>query len=194
MAIDGVSVRRFVPARREQVFEAWTRPDLMARWFFPGEGWTVEVTSDLRVGGRYEVAMCDADGGRHTQFGEYREIVPVSRLVFTWSCPERSVVDSVVTVELVDHGERTELRLTHDLPPDPKIRRSHEDGWVRCLGNLETMLSHGFTARTDPTVWRIEGEKLYLFNDTAMRDNWVSQLGDGVIHRGEQAWTARPRR
>jgi uncharacterized protein YndB with AHSA1/START domain len=142
MPIDGVTVRRFLRARRERVFEAWTRPDLMARWFFPGDGWTAAITADLKVGGRYEVAMRDADGGQHSQFGEYREIVPVSRLVFTWSCPELSVVDSVVTVDLIDHGERTELCLMHELPSDPKIRRGHEEGWVGCLGNLEKMLSN----------------------------------------------------
>jgi uncharacterized protein YndB with AHSA1/START domain len=143
MPVDGVSVKRLLRAPCELVFEAWTRPDLMARWFFPGEGWTVAVTSDLKVGGRYEVAMRDAAGERHTQFGEYREIVPVSRLVFTWSCPELAVIDSVVTVALLDRGDHTELLLTHELPPDPKIRRGHEEGWEGCLGNLEKMLSNG---------------------------------------------------
>jgi glutathione S-transferase len=142
MAIDGVSVKRMLSAPRERVFEAWTRPDLMGRWFFPGTDWTAAVTADLRVGGRYELAMRDGAGVRHLQFGEYREIVPVSRLVFTWSCPELQVVDSVVTVVLIDRGERTELLLTHELPPDPKIRRGHEEGWTGCLGNLEKMLGN----------------------------------------------------
>lgn len=53
--------------------------------------------------------------------------------------------------------------------------------------------SKGFTAKTDPTAWRIENDKLYLFNDATMRDNWVSELGRGVIQRGEQAWAARQR-
>src|SRR5438067_2168695 len=100
MPIEGISLKRILKARRERVFEAWTRPDLMGRWFFPGAGWIAEVTSDLRVGGRYQLAMRDPAGSRHLQFGEYREIVPVSRLVFTWSCPELNVVDSLVTVEL----------------------------------------------------------------------------------------------
>src|SRR5215203_5069069 len=121
MPADAISVRRFLQARRERVFDAWTRPELMTRWFFPNVSWTATVSSDLRVGGRYELRMRDAEGGSHVQFGEYREIIPVSRLVFTWSCPELSVTDSIVTVELVEHGERTELRLTHELPPDPKI-------------------------------------------------------------------------
>ena len=140
MPIDGVSVRRLLSATRERVFEAWTRPDLMARWFFPQEGWVAAVTSDLTVGGQYEVAMNDAAGGLHRQFGHYREIVPVSRLVFTWNCPELEVVDSVVTIELLDRGPRTELILTHELPSDPAVRRGHEEGWNGCLGNLERLL------------------------------------------------------
>ena len=148
MPIDGISVRRVLFARRERVFEAWTRPDFMARWFFPGADWKVAVTSDLKVGGRYELAMRDGNGTEHMQFGLYREIVPVSRLVFTWTCPELAVVDSVVTVELVDQGERTELVLTHELPPEPKIRRGPEEGWEGCLGNLEKSLAQTERERT----------------------------------------------
>jgi uncharacterized protein YndB with AHSA1/START domain len=138
----GVTVTRLLSAPRERVFDAWTRPELMARWLFPGSDWTSTVSCDLRVGGRYDLVMREASGAEHRQFGEYREIVPGSRLVFTWSCPELSVVDSVVTVEFVDRGERTELRLVHELPPDPKVRRGHEDGWTGCFANLEKMLGN----------------------------------------------------
>jgi uncharacterized protein YndB with AHSA1/START domain len=136
----GITVTRLLAARRERVFEAWTRPELMARWLFPGADWTVTVSSELRVGGRYELLMREASGVEHRQFGEYREIVPCSRLVFTWSCPELSVVESLVTVELVERGDRTELSLVHELPPDPKVRRGHEEGWTGCLGNLSKLL------------------------------------------------------
>jgi uncharacterized protein YndB with AHSA1/START domain len=140
MPIDGVVVKRMLRARRERVFAAWTRPELMTRWLFPGTGWTVDVTSELEVGGRYRLEMLDPEGVRHLQFGVYREIVPVSRLVFTWNCPDLAVTDSVVTVELIDRGEQTELSLTHELPPDPRVRKGHEEGWNGCLGNLETFL------------------------------------------------------
>jgi uncharacterized protein YndB with AHSA1/START domain len=142
MPTSSITVRRLLKAKRERVFHAWTRPDLMARWFFPGDGWVAAVTSDLKVGGRYEVMMRDTSGGQHTQFGRYREIVAVSRLVFTWCCPDLDVVDSVVSIDLADQGDRTELILTHELPPDPKILRGHDEGWQGCLGNLEKMLSN----------------------------------------------------
>ena len=137
----GIQVRRILNARRERVFEAWTRPDLMTRWMFPGHDWSVSVTADVKVGGRYEFAMRDAGGGLHVQFGEYREIAPVSRLVFTWNFPDLGITDSIVTVELADHGMRTELVLTHELPPNPDVRRSHQDGWESCIRNLEQLVT-----------------------------------------------------
>jgi hypothetical protein len=51
--------------------------------------------------------------------------------------------------------------------------------------------SKGFTAKTEPTAWRIEQGKLYLFNDASVRDEWISELQQGVIGRGEKAWAAR---
>lgn len=136
----GIVVRRHLKAERERVFRAWTDPALMARWLFPGTDWTVTVESELRVGGRYRLEMVDPDGGQHLQFGAYREIVPVSRLVFTWTCPALGVTDSLVIVELVDRGGGTDLTLTHELPPDPAVRRGHQEGWDGCLSNLERLL------------------------------------------------------
>ena len=52
--------------------------------------------------------------------------------------------------------------------------------------------SKGFTAKVDPTAFRVEGDKLYLFNDASMRDKWVSELGDSVIARGVANWRSRP--
>ncbi|MBL8018566.1 MAG: YHS domain protein [Leptospirales bacterium] len=52
--------------------------------------------------------------------------------------------------------------------------------------------SKGFTAKADPTAWKIEGRKLYLFNDAEMRENWISELEKGVIGRAEMNWAKRP--
>ena len=140
MPFEGIRVQRTLKATRERVFRAWTHPEVMARWFFPGAGWTCDVTSDLRAGGSWQVLMRDAEGGEHNQFGEYREVSPPSRLVFTWNCPDLGVAGSVVTVELDEVEGSTALTLTHELPADPKVRSGHEEGWHGCLGNLEKLL------------------------------------------------------
>jgi uncharacterized protein YndB with AHSA1/START domain len=135
-ATRSVIVRKTFTASRRRLFEAWCRPELMAQWFFPAPGWRAEVAAEVRTHGRYRVGMHDPDGGVHVQEGVYREIQPFSRLVFTWTCAELGVADSLVTIELVERGDVTELILTHELPDEPTILREHEGGWNGCLATL----------------------------------------------------------
>jgi uncharacterized protein YndB with AHSA1/START domain len=141
-ATRSVVVRKTFTASPRRLFEAWCRPELMAQWFFPAPGWRADVTAEVRAQGRYRVAMHDPAGGVHLQEGVYREIRPVSRLVFTWSCAELGVTDSVVTVELVERGDVTELILTHELPDEPTVLREHEGGWQGCLQTLARFIDH----------------------------------------------------
>jgi uncharacterized protein YndB with AHSA1/START domain len=141
-ATRSIVVRRTFTASPGRLFEAWCRPELMAQWFFPAQGWRAEVTAELRVHGRYRVAMHDPGGGVHLQEGVYREIQPTSRLVFTWTCAELGVSESLVTIELVARGDVTELVLTHELPDEPTVLREHEGGWNGCLGSLARFLEN----------------------------------------------------
>ena len=131
-----VVVKRVFAAPRARIFSAWCRPELMAQWFFPAPGWRADVTADVRVGGRYRVAMRDPAGGVHVQEGAYTAVEPDSRLAFTWTCLELGVADSVVTVELREVGGKTELTISHELPDDATILREHEGGWKGCLESL----------------------------------------------------------
>jgi uncharacterized protein YndB with AHSA1/START domain len=135
-ATRSVIVRKTFTASRRRLFEAWCRPELMAQWFFPAPGWRAEVAAEVRTHGRYRVGMHDPGGGVHVQEGVYREIQPFSRLVFTWTCAELGVADSLVTIELLERGDVTELILTHELPDEPTILREHEGGWNGCLATL----------------------------------------------------------
>jgi len=130
-------VKRLLPAAQEEVFAAWTDPRLMARWFFAGTGWSAEVRNDLRVGGAYRVDMRNPEGQVFSQSGVYREILPCSRLIFTWS--NELVQDSLVVLEFLSRGRQTELVLIHHLPDDAELVAMHESGWVGCLANLEAI-------------------------------------------------------
>ena len=93
-------VRRVIHAKRDRVFAAWSKPELMCQWFFPGTGKAI-VTNDFRLGGNYrnEMLVKPAGDGCHGQpaseeelnsyvhTGKYLEITPPEKLVFTWNSP-----------------------------------------------------------------------------------------------------------
>jgi uncharacterized protein YndB with AHSA1/START domain len=133
-------IRRTLSGSQQRVFDAWTRPEIMCRWFYPAPRWNAKVSADVRVGGAYRLEMRDETGGLHVQHGEYKLIEPISKLVFTWTCKELGVTGSVVTVELVGVGETTELTLRHELPEAENIRKEHEEGWLGCLAQLSRLL------------------------------------------------------
>jgi uncharacterized protein YndB with AHSA1/START domain len=100
-----------------------------------------QVTSDLRVGGRYRIVMPAPDGQVHKVGGMYREIVPNKRLVYTWaweSTPER---ESLVTVEFHAASNGTELILTHEQFADAEARDKHQQGWNGCIERFGRYLS-----------------------------------------------------
>src|SRR3954451_16215617 len=74
-------------APRERVFDAWTNPELLRRWWAAGEGWdTPHAEVDLRPGGRYRLSMHDPDSGNvHTVGGEYTDVSRPHRLAYTWA-------------------------------------------------------------------------------------------------------------
>ena len=104
-----LTLKRRLKATPAQVFQAWTDPEKIVRWFGPKEtaAGSVRAEVDVRPGGRYRMSFQTDDGERHQVGGVYREVVPDSRLVFTWawhSTPER---ESLVTVTIVPDGDGT---------------------------------------------------------------------------------------
>ncbi len=88
------------------------------------------------------------DGEHHEVGGVYREVVPNSRLVFTWawhSTPER---ESLVTVTVAKDGDGTMLTLHHEQFFDEKARDGHERGWTGTLEKLERYLVVTVTGET----------------------------------------------
>ncbi len=138
-----IRLTRTLRAARETVFRAWTEPEQMKSWSAP-EGFTVaEVESDLRVGGRFRISMKSPEGDPHTAVGEYREVEPPRRLVYTWDWAEEGAEmgDTLVTVEFREAGpEETEVTLVHDLFPSQEAAENHEQGWTSCLNRLEKLV------------------------------------------------------
>lgn len=132
-----------VPAPREKVFAAWTDPEQLKKWFAPNEAFQVpEASVDLKVGGRYRIQMLAPDGGIHTAHGEYLEIVPPEKLVFTWGWEGNSEFpkNTRVTVKFVAQGQETEVQLRHEWLPNAGAKRLHGEGWTGSLDRLQKFL------------------------------------------------------
>jgi uncharacterized protein YndB with AHSA1/START domain len=136
-------IKRMLNATPELAFKAWTSPEHIQQWMRPEPGMEVPLVSmDLRVGGKFRIQMKKPDGEFFTAVGVFQEVKAPSHLVYTWdfekdgSGEEFGEVEgkvSLVTVEFLKRGERTELVLTHTRFATVASRDSHAGGWDRLV-------------------------------------------------------------
>ena len=108
-----IRMTRLFNAPRHLVFDAMTKPEHVEQWWGRlGEGYSVPVCEiDLRVGGAWRFVNRHPDGDA-AFYGEYREITPPSRLVFTEIFEPFPDAVSVVTAEFTEEGGKTRLTAT----------------------------------------------------------------------------------
>lgn len=129
----------WIDASPEQVFRAWTDPEeLVGWWRIPGAYETTEAEVDLRVGGRYRLAGRSEQRGTFEVRGEYREIEPGRRLVYTWSPDwDEGAAGSVVELTFEPHDGGTRLAVEHTGFATEAARRDHEAGWPAVASQLK---------------------------------------------------------
>jgi uncharacterized protein YndB with AHSA1/START domain len=139
-------VERTFKAPAQAVFEAWTSPELLRRWWPAGPDWETPVAEvDARVGGKLRLVMRNPSGEEFGGGGEYIEISPPHRVVFTWTWDghEGHRGTQLVEVELDEQEDgTTTLLLTNRGLEDEEARRLHREGWERSFDNLERALGH----------------------------------------------------
>jgi uncharacterized protein YndB with AHSA1/START domain len=140
-----LKITKLLPAPRHRVFQAWTTPGEISKWWKLGDDWTLgNVEVDLREGGKYHIGLNSTkDGSAHSVRGIYREIIPPERLVYTWIVeePKGKKRETLVTVEFHEKDGSTELVLTHQGLTEQKTRESVQVGWGLVLGGLTRFLS-----------------------------------------------------
>jgi uncharacterized protein YndB with AHSA1/START domain len=130
------------------VFEAWTRPELLKRWWAPKSlGVTLfECESDLRIGGTYRYAFGRDPKNPEVFSGRYLEVNPPSRLVLTQLYERmKSAGEAVVTVSFAEGQGRT-LLTVHQLFPsedalDGAIASGMEKGMRETLDQLDALVA-----------------------------------------------------
>ena len=136
-----LTLHRTINAPVEKVYAAWTDPELLRRWFSPGDAVVTRAVAEVTVGGTFLIEMRGTDGKRWLTRGLYREVVPNRRLVHTWRW-DGSDVESLVTVEFEPgSADMTRLTLTHSKFAQAEARDEHEHGWAGCLKKLQTLFT-----------------------------------------------------
>jgi len=128
----------FIEASPQLVFAFLSEPDNMLRW----TGLTMDV--DPRPGG----VFCLNPNFKEAVRGEYLEVIPPRKIVFTWGWEDGSVGvppgSTIVEIELMAHGHGTLVRLTHrGLPDVGEVGPMHEAGWIQMLDRLKIVTEGG---------------------------------------------------
>jgi uncharacterized protein YndB with AHSA1/START domain len=134
-------IERSFNAPAEEVFDAWTSPEVMRRWFHCGPDWETPVAEvDLRVGGAVRIVMRRPDGRTAGARGEYTLIDRPRRLTMTWTFDD--VPSNLQVIELTfdqDGATTTVVLVNRDISTDER-RASQDEGWRLCLDELERLL------------------------------------------------------
>jgi uncharacterized protein YndB with AHSA1/START domain len=139
-----IVMTRVFDAPRRLVFDAFTRPELLKRWFGP-RGWSLAVCEvDLRVGGTFRFVLRGPGGREMGMRGVYREIVPPERSVHAESFDDYPG-ESLVTAVLVEQGGKTTLTATVLYPSrevrDAVIQSGMEHGAAEGYDKLAELLA-----------------------------------------------------
>ena len=136
-------LEKVLRARPERVFAAFVEAGKLAEWWGPAGFSAPGLELDAREGGRYRITMQPPDGEAFHLRGEFREVDPPRRLVYTfeWEEPVPDDRETVVTLSFL--GDREGTRLVLDQGPfATEARRAlHETGWTESLERLEQSLA-----------------------------------------------------
>jgi uncharacterized protein YndB with AHSA1/START domain len=137
-----VRIERTYPASAEEVFDAWTSPEVMRRWFHCGHDWDTPVAEvDLRVGGRVRVVMRRPNGREGEGQGEYTLIDRPRRLVMTWTFDDDPSNEQLIELSFSEQeGSTTVLLVNSGIATDGR-RADQDEGWRGCLEQLGRMLA-----------------------------------------------------
>jgi uncharacterized protein YndB with AHSA1/START domain len=154
--VDAVVLERRFDAPAEVIWRLWTDPDHFAQWYGPDGANIPVATMDVRVGGRRHLAMevTTPDGPMRMWFtGEYLDVVPRERLVYTESIsdeqgnvlapeaagmPPGHPVVTEVRVDLREHDGVTTVTVTHAGVP---ANSPGAAGWAMALAKLELLVA-----------------------------------------------------
>jgi len=139
-----IVIQRVFDAPRSLVFEAWTKPEHLARWWGPRDLTLAVCEMDFRPGGAWRFVLRAPDGSDYGFDGEYREILPPERLVYTFRFDGAPGAEAVETLTFVEKDGKTTLTNTmlHTSVEnrDAHVRSGMEEGVLQTMDRLAELL------------------------------------------------------
>jgi uncharacterized protein YndB with AHSA1/START domain len=139
-----LSFSRIFAAPPALVFEAWTSPELLRRWYGPS-GWSLVVCElDLRVGGAWRFVSRQPDGREIGQYGVIRELSPGKRIVQTENWEDWNPGEVLVTTTFEPSGAGTRVTTSMRFPSpevrDMLVQSGMGDGYGQAADKLDELL------------------------------------------------------
>jgi uncharacterized protein YndB with AHSA1/START domain len=138
-----LTITRVFEVPRQLVWQAWTDPEQLSKWWGPGGISTPldKIRMDLRPGGEASLVMVnDADGTEYPNNGTYLDIVEPERLVWQDHGFTDGSGAGTVTITFTDLGSKTELTLHAVADFSDTIRAQAEIGWGTSFDKLAELL------------------------------------------------------
>jgi uncharacterized protein YndB with AHSA1/START domain len=140
---DAVFIETTIHQSLEKVWEAWTEPSVIMKWFGSDpKGEVLRAKLDVRPGGSFEVTFKDSDQTEHTCYGTYNEIEKLSKLTFTWHWKSEPSVESFVVLLLFEQGKSTKMQFEH-INVGSGSKHNYAKGWQSTFLKLEQLLASG---------------------------------------------------
>jgi uncharacterized protein YndB with AHSA1/START domain len=137
-----VRIERTFTAPVEDVFDAWTSPEVMRRWLHPGPDWsTPDAEVDLRPGGAVRVVMRRPDGTTVEARGTYTLIERPRRLVMTWTFPDDPANEQLIELSFSESDGSTTVLMINSRISNGERRDRQDAGWRGCLDELDRILA-----------------------------------------------------
>jgi uncharacterized protein YndB with AHSA1/START domain len=125
---------RVFDAPKRLVFEAWSKPEYLSRWFTPAPLTTPRCEVDLRTGGVFRLVMRMPDGIELPMDAKFIEVVPEERIVFAATI--HGGVDVHTTVTFAEQNGKTTLTVHQVYSHESDATRGAHAGWTKTLDQL----------------------------------------------------------
>lgn len=149
--MSSITITRQFKAPREAVWKAWVEPLHFKMWWGPKNFTCPSARMDVEVGGEYIWCMQGPDKQQYWTTGEYEEVVPMEKLVYTdsfadehghkvpashYNMPGEWQMETKVTVLLVDKAGGTEMIVKHEGIPEGEMSTQCSAGWNESFDKL----------------------------------------------------------